>query len=184
MAYVTVDDYKQYAKIDDATAADEAEIQIAIDAAVDFLHAATWRTFEESELQWRVHTTRGYPDKLYLEADLLSIDTIGSIASLSSIAGVIAGTETLDEIYDDVVPVSKFTPPYHELARENDTFDPIVMIKGTWGYSLTCPDDVKQAVLAQAKHFYDNRGIYGEGGLVPVAQMQMTIMLHAVIRAG
>lgn len=161
--YCTLAEYKAYqaargqTMITDAT--DDTVIEDMIEAASRFIDRKTGRTFySRSETRYFDVPENGRRE-LRLDDDLLTITTLtnGDGAVLTS---------TLDY---NLVP--KNTAPYYAIKLKqssvhywtqdgNGNIEDVISIIGTWGYSATAPDDIKESCLMIAASLYKRR--YGE----------------------
>lgn len=135
--------------------ADDAVCQQALDAAEEYIEAETHRHFESTTATRYYQYENLWPNSrtLRLDDDLLTI-TAGGLLNGDTAATVIAAASYTLLPRNDA-------PPYHYIELtdasnvmwEFDT-DMWVSVAGTWGWSATCPADVKQAVLVMAAYLF------------------------------
>jgi len=151
MAYADLGDLRGYLDIVDAS--DDAILQEALDDAKAWIDGYTNRVFEA------VTQTRYYQrDAIYWRGKhLLVVDrdllTITTLTNGDADATAIPATEYWLWPRNDT--------PYWGIRLETDSAydwefdtDYWVSVAGTWGYSATCPDDIRRAALHLAAFFY------------------------------
>ncbi len=150
MAYVTLEQLRAEMGIEEPD--DDAILQQAIDDAVAYIEAETNRNFEaETDTRYYNRGALGNDGDLYVDGDLLTVTTL-----------------TNGDDSSTVIPATEYTlihrnvgPPYYALRMTTDTtytwewdVDGWVSILGTWGYTATCPSDVRRGTLVLAAYFY------------------------------
>lgn len=161
--YATLNEFKAYQTARGQTmvadANDDAVIEDMIEAASRFIDRKSGRTFyARSETRYFDVPADGNR-LLKLDDDLLTISTLtngdGSVLSATI----------------DYSKVPKNIPPYYAIRLKqssanywepdgNGNTEDVITIVGTWGYSSTTPDDIKEACLMIAASLYKRR--YGE----------------------
>ena len=156
--YATLAEFKSYANITSTDAADDAVIEDIIEGASRFIDTYTGRTFYGRSGTHYFDTPNG--NTLHIDDDdLLSITTLtngdGSVISASDYKLLPLNKSPKYEIYLEAGS---------NLSWETDSNgDEVgaISINGTWGFSSSAPDDVKQACLMISVSEYRKR--FGEG---------------------
>jgi len=161
--YITLQEYKEYARITTANAVDDGVIERLIESAsrqFEALIPLGPRTFYTRTAETRYFNCPYATNDnllLWLDEDLLSIDANGLINGDGT---VIPATEyTL---------LPRNTPPYFAIhlkrssnirwePDEDGEFEGVISVKGSWGYAATAPADVKEAVSLMVKSAYSRR---------------------------
>jgi uncharacterized phiE125 gp8 family phage protein len=179
MAYVTLEQLQAHMKITDGV--DEPLLTNAINAAVGMLERQTGRRFEAAADQWRLFLPREYDGPvLTLTEDLCQITAAGYINNASDYSAIMTADQLAGE-YDDYYPANMYSPPYRFVVLEDALWQGYPMILGRWAYSVTPPEEVKQAVLAQAAHLYNYRNQLGrqeDGSMVDDTHPYMRAAIH------
>lgn len=150
MTYPVLDDLKSYLDIDSVT--DDVILQTFLDNAIQYVETYTSRTFVRPALS-ETRTVVIDPNIItspwsgYLILNLEGED-IESVVTITNTA--------LDPITDfNLWPKNR--PPHFGLEMitfSEWTTGSTVDIDAFWAYSENCPDDVSQAIIRLASHFY------------------------------
>jgi len=154
MAYIVLAELKDYLGI--VTGEDDALLDLSIDRAVGYIEAQTNRVFEAATATkyYSEFALDPYNSKmLHLDDDLLTITTLTNGDSSST---------TITS--SDYTLLPRNSTPYHQILLKTngssywqfDT-DCWVSVAGTWGYSTTPPDDIKQAATVLAAYYYHQK---------------------------
>lgn len=153
-SYATADEFKAMIDTSVTDVADDAFIVKLLAAASHYIDIYTGRTFVTRTETRKFDTPTG--EKLYLDDDLLTVTSITNGAS----GALTAGTYVL-------LPTN--LSPKHSIKLKTGSWDydasgyeeEAISVAGTWGYSTTCPDDIRQACLSISLNWYRKR--YGGG---------------------
>ncbi len=139
--------------------ADDTVCQQALDAAEEYIESETHRHFESTTATRYYRSDALWPNSrtLRLDDDLLTI-AAGGLINGDTAATVIAAASYVLLPRNDAPPyhyieLTNPAPPLVTAYWEFDT-DMWVSVAGTWGWSATCPADVKQAVLVMGAYNY------------------------------
>ena len=155
MSYVTLRDIRAYLDID--VTGDDPLLQEAIEDAQSYIDSQTNRHFEavtatryydrSARDRWESRLLNLYGD------DLLTVTTLTNGDSSST---AIAAT--------DYWLYPRNETPYHGILLKSDITsywewdtDYWVSVAGTWGYSTTPPDDIRQATLTLAAYLFRSK---------------------------
>jgi len=156
MAYATLEDLRGYLDID--ITSDDPLLQEAIESAQSYIDSQTNRHFEA------VTATRYYDSSARSRWDSRQLDLYGddllTITTLTN--GDSSGTVIAAANYW-LTPRNE-GPPYHGILLKSDITDYWewdtdywVSVAGTWGYSATVPDDIRQATLSLAAYLFRSK---------------------------
>ena len=155
MSYVTLRDIRGYLDIDITT--DDPLLQEAIENAASYIDSQTNRHFEAvtatryydsgARDRWNSRLLNLYGDDLLTVTTLTNGDSSGT---------AIAAT--------DYWLYPRNETPYHGILLKSDISsywewdtDYWVSVAGTWGYSTTPPDDIRQATLTLAAYLFRSK---------------------------
>ena len=154
MAYVTIEQFKLWFSIAGDT--EDEQIQQAINTAVTWFEGITGRTYEAG-----ADTTRYFDADRDTDRDTLYFYQL----DLCQLTSVVNGDgQTIPN--GDLITEPRQFGPYYALRLKlssshawtyTDTPEDAIAVTGRWAYSITPPDDVKQAVLDVAKSHYEQR---------------------------
>jgi hypothetical protein len=148
MAYITSAELKTYGGV--SGSGDDTLLAALISAAQKAIDAHCHRSFEEtSATRYYATTDRRRGQGLCLDADLLTVTTLTNGES-----SVIPSTGYWLEPRNE--------PPYQMIRLKssyvwNFNTDGEISVAGTWGWSATAPDDIKQATKRLATYFYKQK---------------------------
>lgn len=173
MSYITLDELKAQAQIDDTL--DDGVLQVALDAAVRAVDDWCNRSFETVDTaDMNVKTSRLYtartPHRLIVD-DLAKVDTVEEKLHRRS------DFETVDPDQYDVEPANAeadgevITEIWREPHRSWPKGRQLVKVTGWFGWP-SVPDSVVQATLLQASRFAQRRN--AQFGVAPVVGMDGT----------
>ena len=171
--YATLAELKAYADINSTDGADDAVLEDMIEAASRLIDNQVKRTFyARTETRYfDVPVAQADEAILYLDDDLLTVTTLTNGSS-----GALTATDYR------TLPVNG-TPKWGVqlkggLSWESATDgDPVgsISIVGTWGWSSTAPDDIKQACLMIANSYRQKRSGQGVEGNARVTSAGVVI---------
>ena len=155
MAYATLEDVRGYLDIDGT--GDDYLLQEALEDAASYIDHQTNRHFE-AVTETRYYQVDALNDEdvflLMVDDDLLTVTTLTN--------GDSAGTAIPDTDY--WLWPRNSGPPYWGIRLYTDSSyswefdtDEWVSVAGTWGYSTTCPDDVRRATLVLAAYLFRSK---------------------------
>ena len=155
MSYATLRDIRGYLNID--ITSDDPLLQEAIESAESYIDSQTNRHFEAAtDTRYYDRSARDRWNRRLLNLYGDDLLTITSLTNGDSSATVIAAT--------DYWLYPRNEPPYHGILLQSDISsywewdtDYWVTIVGTWGYSATPPDDIRQATLTMAAYLYRSK---------------------------
>jgi hypothetical protein len=157
--YCSLAEFKSFARITSTDATDDGVIEDMIEAASRYIDDLTGRQFYASTETRLFSIPRGdnYRE-LWFDKDLLTISTL-----TNGDAVVIASTQY------NLLPRNE-TPKFalrlkesSSVAWEDDSSgntEFVISVAGTWGYSSSAPDDIKELALEIARNLYKSR--FGE----------------------
>ena len=155
--YCTLAEFKAYADITTTDATDDAFLEDAIEAASRLIDAQTRRHFYAATETRYFDVPAGQIDDsvLYLDEDLLAVTTLtnGSSGAITSASYWLLPPNASPKWGVKLRPSSG-------LSWDSDTAgdsEQAISIAGTWGYSSTTPDDIKQACLMIANAYRQKR---------------------------
>jgi len=168
MAYTTLDQVKQYLRINAGETFDDDLINACIARSQAYIDGETHRTFESFVATRLYNAEKDVPcsTQLSLDYDLLEATAI---------------TNGNGEAIDMAEPTNN-SPKYMILLKSGSwtwTGTPIdaISVTGTWGYSATAPKDIEQACLRLTAFLYRQKDAqlfdvtsYYEGGLLNIPQ--------------
>jgi hypothetical protein len=166
--YCTLAEFKAYADITTTDATDDAFLEDAIEAASRLIDAQTRRHFYAATETRYFDVPAGQVDDsiLYLDEDLLAITTLTNGSSGTTAA---ASYRLLPPNASPKWGVK--LRPSSGLSWDSDTAgdsEQAISIAGTWGYSSTTPDDIKQACLLIANAYRQKRSGQSVEGITRV----------------
>jgi len=149
--YCTLAEFKAYIGTSSTNAGDDAVIEDIIEGASRLIDTFTGRTFYARTETHYYNTPSGY-DLLINDDDLLTVSTLTN----GDATVITSGNYKL-------IPLNK-TPKYAIFLEPSSalfwTFDSngestgAITVAGTWGFSATTPDDVRQACLISSLSEY------------------------------
>ena len=176
MAYAELQELKAYKGIDHGEAGDDSILSTLLDRVTTAIETYTGRVFEAASdtRYFESDALDAAANILWMDQDLVSVTTL---TNGDDDATVIPPTEywLMDRNYG---------PPYYgirimsnsDYSWEWDT-DGWVSVLGVWGWSLTPPEDVKQACIRWADYAYAERNsptyvttAIPEAGIITVPQ--------------
>ena len=171
--YATLAELKAYADINSTDGTDDAVLEDMIEAASRLIDKQTKRTFyARTETRYfDVPVAQRNDAILYLDDDLLAVTTLTNGSS-----GVLASTDY------HLLPLND-APKWGvqlkgglswESATDGDGVGSISIV-GTWGWSSTAPDDIKQACLMIANSYRQKRSGQGVEGNARVTSAGVVI---------
>jgi hypothetical protein len=157
MAYIELEDLRNYLGIEVTETGDDDLLQAAIEAAQRYIESQTNRWFEaHTETRYYSREARNHRDNtvLDLDEDLLTITEL--LNGDSSSTAITSANYWL-------LPRNS-SPPYHQIKLYTNTgvywewdTDYWVAVAGTWGYSATPPADIVEACLQIAAYAYKKK---------------------------
>lgn len=198
--YATLAEFKSFARITSTDATDDVVIEYIVESSSRFIDGATGRTFYSRAAETRYFDVpasdyylsngsfRGDPswsrlNTLYLDDDLLSIDT----------GGLINGDGTVITASNYILLPNNLSPKYGIRLKYNAsslwTFSSageylqVISVKGAWGFSSTAPTDIKLACLMIANDAYKTRFVdMGQAGTARITAAGVVITPDAIPR--
>ncbi len=156
--YATLTEFKAYANITSTDATDDAVIEDIIEGASRLIDTYTGRTFY-ARTDTHYYNTPNSFELLIEDDDLLTITTLtngdGTVISSNNYKLL-----PLNESPKFMVYLKTSSGIIWTLDSNSDPIGAITIL-GTWGFSSTAPDDVKQACLIISASEYRKR--FGEG---------------------
>ena len=153
--YCTLAEFKAMKDIASTDATDDGFIEDAIEAASRYIDGQTGRTFYARTETRYFSIPEDGGRQLDVDDDLLTITTL-----TNGDGDTIAATE-YNFIPKNVSPkhavkLKEASTEYWETDSESNT-EYVISIAGTWGYTATTPDDIKEACLDIARSCYKRR---------------------------
>lgn len=156
--YATLTEYKNYERISSTDATDDSVIEDIIEAASRLIDTYTGRTFYARTETHYYNAPDGEYDLWINDDDLLTITTLtngdGTTISASDYKLLPLNKSPKYQIY--LKPSSNLIWAFDSNSESLGA----ITVLGTWGYSATAPDDIKQACLIIASAEYKRR--FGE----------------------
>lgn len=161
--YLTAIELKSYARIESPDGIDDVVISNLISAASRYIDRFTGRRFYAStETHYLDLPVSGIDRRiLFLDDDLLSVTTLTN-----------GDTTVITSTYYDLLPLNS-SPKFAIRLKNSSTYNwepkngsdriGAISIAGSWGYSSTTPDDIKQACYEMALTAYRRRSTIGSG---------------------
>ncbi len=179
MSYPTLSDLKTY--LDVSSASDDALLTQILDAVVSYVEVATDRHFVAKTNQvWRVPRYHITPTYIVVGTD------IRAIPASATLTGDDGGTITAADMVLPAVPSRVVYVDTGALSVKH-----YATLSGvTTGYTATCPEDLRLAIMRLAGHWYRARdiarqivgiqeeGVLTLGGAVP-AEVQQVLKQYA-----
>lgn len=155
--YATLAEFKLYADITNTNANDDAVLEHIIEGASRLIDNHTRRTFYARTETHYYDTPHGY-DLWIMDDDLLTITTLtnGDASVITSASYKLLPLNISPKYMITLLPGSNLT---WEADSNSDPTGAITVL-GTWGYSATTPDDIRQACLMIVSAEYHRR--FGE----------------------
>lgn len=162
--YITLLEYQNYHTDMGGDNVDDAVIERLIEAASRAIDIKTSRTFYERTETRSFDVPSGR--ELRLDDDLLAITTLSNGD----------GTTIADTEYN--LRPANVTPKFaikltdittvRWLSSSAGSYEQVIDVAGTWGYSVTAPEDIKLATKIIVKNAYDKREGQGVEGVAKV----------------
>ena len=162
--YATLAEFKLWKDIGSTDSDDDAVIEDCIEAASRYIDRATGRTFYARTETHYFDVPDDGDRLLRLDDDLLTITTLTNGDST-----VITSTHynLVPKNYAPYYGIKlKAASTYYWTMDSSGNVEDVISLAGTWGFSATAPDDIKDYCLALANNLYQKR--HGEGQQVAV----------------
>ena len=169
--YITLQEYKDYAEIDTADNPDDELIANLIEAASRMIDVKTSRTFyaRTETRSYDVPSSR----KLRLDDDLISITTLTN-GDDTTIADTEYNLIPANETPKFAIVLTDITAVYW-VASTAGSYEQVIDVEGSWGYSTTAPENIKLATKMIVKNAYDKREGQGVEGVAKVTAMGVVL---------
>lgn len=176
MTYITLTEYKQYADITSTDATDDAALTQLIASACAMIDTLTNRTFTLRTETRRFDVPEGRT--LWLDDDLYTVTSItnGDGVAVSSADYVLWPANAL---------------PAYAIRMTGDVYwtgstttdERVIQVAGSWGYSVSAPNDIKAAALEMVRAFAGRRSGQSQEGVARVTAGGIVITPQGVPKA-
>jgi hypothetical protein len=152
--YLTLAEYKAYKGITSLDGVDDTVIENAIEAASRYIDGRTNRTFYSRSATNKYDTPDG-DELIFPDDDCLSITTLtnGDGTVITSAQYVLLPYNKTPKFSIKLLGSSGV---YWQSTDDGD-IEQAITVAGTWGYSATAPDDIKEACYQIANNFMGRR---------------------------
>lgn len=173
--YCSLTELKAYATISTTDATDDGALEDLIEAASRVIDDVTRRTFyaRTETKYYNVPSGQANNKILYLDDDLLTVTTLtnGSYGTLTTAQYWLLPRNAAAKWAVELRPSSGITWTSDTAGDSQGA----ITIAGTWGYSSTTPDDIKQACLMIARSYMFKRDGQSVEGIAQVTGAGMVI---------
>lgn len=152
MAYIGTLSLKEYLGIGTATTTDDSLLGSLVTAAQGAIETYCRRKFESTNATryYNQQDARIVGDKLYLDADLIAVQTLVN----GNASTIVAASFWL-------LPRNEGTAYSIIRLKSSEVWtfntDSEITVAGTWGYSATAPADIVQATKRMAAYYYRSK---------------------------
>jgi hypothetical protein len=156
-SYASLAEFKSWKAIKSTDVFDDITVQMCLDMATAWINSNTGRVFVAANgTRWY---DIPYSRTLKLDYDLISVTTLTNGDGTVIPSGqYVLGPRNISPKYEiTLIPNSV----YQWFPTNTGNTLGVIGVTGPWGYSVTCPDDVKNACISIAVNVYSRR--FGEG---------------------
>lgn len=155
--YSDLASFKAFKNIDSTDTTDDTVIEDIIEAVSRYIDRKTGRTFYAKSETRYFDVPEGR--ELDLRADLLTVTTLTN-GDGTVIAAAYYNLEPRNSAPYYAIKIKQSSPYLWQLDT-NGNMEGVISVAGTWGFSATTPDDIKELCLEIASNIYQRRS--GQG---------------------